>query len=89
MVAAFFAGFGVVAYLAAWVLLPADDEEHSPGQRWLQDLQTPGKRTGAALIGVAALIILIPFLPGGLLVAAAIVAAAMVLRRDHATTKES
>ena len=88
LVATLFGGFGIVAYAAAWALMPASDEVTSPGERWLHDLQTPGRRTAAVLIGLAGLIVLIPFAPVALLVAAAVVVGALLTRRGDATTKE-
>ena len=34
VVSSFFGGFGLVAYAAAWALLPNADETRSPAQRW-------------------------------------------------------
>ncbi|HSF86658.1 MAG TPA: PspC domain-containing protein [Acidimicrobiia bacterium] len=30
----FFGGFGLLAYVAGWALLPEEGETHSPAQRW-------------------------------------------------------
>lgn len=34
VLSAFFGGFGLVAYAAAWALLPNEGETHSPAERW-------------------------------------------------------
>ncbi len=34
VITAFFGGFGLVAYLAAWALLPSEGEDRAPAERW-------------------------------------------------------
>jgi phage shock protein PspC (stress-responsive transcriptional regulator) len=83
VVAALFGGFGIVLYLAAWALLPSDDEETTPAERWLHNLTTPGKRLGAFLIGIAGLIVLAGAAPATVLAAAVLLAAAALLANDN------
>ena len=82
LVTALFGGFGVVLYLAAWALLPADDEASAPAERWLHNLTTPGKRLGAFLIGLAGLVVLAGAAPATILAAATLLAAAALLSND-------
>lgn len=89
LVTSLFAGFGLVAYATAWAIMPAAGEDETAAQRWWHDIRTPGKRLGAALIGLIALILLAPFAPGLLLLAAAVVIAASLFTNRHQTTKES
>ncbi len=85
LVTALFGGFGIVLYLAAWALLPSDDEETAPAERWLHNLTTPGKRLGAFLIGIAGLIVLAGAAPATILAAAVLLAAAALLANDNRT----
>ena len=93
LVTALLGGFGIVLYVAAWALTPDDDEEEAPAERWLQNLTTPGKRLGAFLIGIAALVILAGAAPGTILAAVVLLGAAAFFANDrsqveatHATT---
>ncbi|MDJ0923798.1 MAG: PspC domain-containing protein [Acidimicrobiia bacterium] len=79
LVAALFGGFGILLYAAAWVLIPGNGESTTPAERWLQNLTTPGKRAGAFLIGLAALVILAGAAPLTILVAVVLLAAAALL----------
>lgn len=82
LVTALLGGFGVVLYLAAWALMPSDDEDQAPAERWMHDLTTPGKRLGAFLIGIAGLIVLAGAAPATVLAAATLLAAAALLSND-------
>ena len=73
LVAALFGGLGIILYAAAWALLPNEGEDEAPVMRWLNALRTPGKRTGAILIGLAGLIVLAGAAP------VSVVAAALLL----------
>ena len=86
VVAALFGGFGIVLYIAAWALIPAEGEGSSAAERWLKNLTTPGKRVGAFLIGLAALIILTGAAPVTILAAATLLAAAALLSTKSANT---
>ena len=81
---ALFAGFGVLLYLAAWALIPEEGAECSAAEQWLQNLTTPGRRIGAFLIGIAALIVLAGATPVTILAAATLLAGAALLSRDAA-----
>lgn len=37
VVSIFFGGLGLITYLAAWALIPAEGESNSPVERWLGD----------------------------------------------------
>lgn len=82
IIAAFFGGLGILAYLAGWILIPAEDENESPAERWLTDLGTPGKRAGALLIAIAVLVILSGLAPAAVLVAIGLLVAGVLLVRD-------
>jgi phage shock protein PspC (stress-responsive transcriptional regulator) len=83
VVSTLFAGFGVLLYLAAWALIPEQGAEQSAAERWLQNLTTPGRRLGAFLIGIAALIVLAGAAPVTILAAATLLAGAALLSRDN------
>lgn len=83
LVAALFGGFGIILYAAAWALLPGEGESVTPGERWLSNLTTPGKRAGAFLIGLAALIVLAGAAPFSILAAVVLLAAAAFLAGDR------
>jgi phage shock protein PspC (stress-responsive transcriptional regulator) len=85
LIAALFGGFGVLLYLAAWVLIPPAEADSSAAERWLANLTTPGKRLGAFLIGIAALVILTGAAPLTILAAATLLAAAALLSNDTTT----
>ncbi len=36
VITVFFGGFGVLAYLAAWALLPEEGEQKAPAERWFK-----------------------------------------------------
>src|SRR4051794_20454673 len=52
VVATFFGGAGVVAYVAGWLLIPEEDEDTSVGERVLREHRW-GRIAGIALIAVA------------------------------------
>lgn len=79
LIAALFAGFGVLLYVAAWLLIPETGADQSSAERWLENLTTPGKRLGAFLIGIAALVILAGAAPVTIFAAATLLAAAALL----------
>jgi uncharacterized RDD family membrane protein YckC len=85
VIAALFGGFGIVLYAAAWALVPAEGED-SAAERWLKNLTTPGKRVGAFLIGIAALIVLTGAAPVTILVAVTLLAAAALMSTNSANT---
>ena len=85
LITALFAGFGVLLYLAAWALLPAEGAENSAAETWLGNLTTPGKRLGAFLIGLAVLVVLAGAAPVTILVAVFLLAAAALLANSGET----
>ena len=82
LVAALFGGFGIILYAAAWALLPGEGEQNTAAERWLKNLTTPGKRAGAFLIGLAALVVLAGAAPFTILAAVVLLAAAALLATD-------
>jgi phage shock protein PspC (stress-responsive transcriptional regulator) len=84
LVTALLGGFGVLLYIAAWVLIPETGSDRSSAERWLANLTTPGKRLGAFLVGIAGLVILAGAAPVTILAAATLLAAAALLANDDA-----
>ncbi len=89
LVAALFGGFGILAYVVGWVLIPAAGAAQSPATRWWADLRHPDRRARAALIGLAILILLLPLLPLGLLAAAALLLAGLLMTRTTPNENEA
>ena len=83
VIATFFGGLGVLAYLAGWFLIPAEDATESPAEAWLTALATPGRRAGALLIAFALLILLSGLAPVGLLVAGVLLITGWLLVKDE------
>lgn len=84
IVSLLFGGFGLVLYAVAWAIIPAEDEPRSTAERWLGDLTTPGRRVGAALVGIAVLIVLAPFHGPAVLAGLLLIGAWLLLRRPGA-----
>ncbi len=51
VVATVFGGFGILAYIAAWLFIPAEGQSQPIVENWIEDLNTPGRTTGALLVG--------------------------------------
>ncbi len=83
IVAAFFGGFGLVIYAAAWALIPTEGQERSAAERWLSELSTPGRKLGAALIAAAVLIVLMPFSGPVVLVGLLVLGAGLLFQRSR------
>ena len=79
----FLGGFGALLYAVMWVLLPSDEADASPAEQWFTNLRTPEKRTGAVLIGAAALLLLLPFAPFAVIAAGVLLIAGMYLTRNN------
>lgn len=72
----------MLAYLAGWFVIPAEDQEESAAEAWLTALATPGRRAGALLIAFALMILLTGLAPVGLLVAATLLITGLLLVKD-------
>ena len=83
LVATLFGGLGIILYAAAWALLPNEGEAEAPVMRWLDALRTPGKRTGAVLIGFAALIIVAGAAPVSVVAAALLLFGVAAINRPN------
>lgn len=81
----FLGGLGLLLYAGGWVLLPSSDRSQSPAQRWLDDLSTPGRRTGAVIIALAALVLLTPMAPTAVVAAAVLLVIGVSLARSPST----
>jgi phage shock protein PspC (stress-responsive transcriptional regulator) len=87
IIATVFGGFGLLAYLAAWLLLPAEGQEHPVAENWIEDLNTPGRTTGAVLVGVLALLVIAALIPDGAAVAVALVIVGALIIRSRKNTQ--
>ena len=85
LVSILFGGLGVFLYLAGWALIPSQGVDDSLASTWTRDLNTPGKRTGAFLIGIAVLILITAAAPVTI-VAAIVLLAGIVLLSPTETT---
>ena len=83
IIAAFFGGFGVLLYLAAWALMPEEGQEQSPSERWFDNLSDPNRRTGAILIGIAGAIIIVSLAPITAIAVVALIVGAAMLSGDR------
>ena len=82
VIATFFGGFGILAYLTGWFAIRSEGQTESPAEAWLTALATPGRRAGALLIAFALLILLSGLAPVGLLIAVTLLIAGVVLVKD-------
>ena len=87
IIATVFGGFGLLAYLAAWLLLPAEGQEHPVAEHWIEDLNTPGRTTGAVLVGILALLVVAALIPDGAAVAVALVIVGALIIRSRKNTQ--
>ena len=85
LVSILFGGLGVFLYLAGWALIPSQGADDSLASNWTRDLNTPGKRAGAFLIGIAVLILITAAAPVTI-VAAIVLLAGIVLLSPTETT---
>ena len=89
-----FFGMGVPAYILAWLLIPVEGEADSVATRYLGRLEGASTWIGAALIGIAVLIIVgdITFIRSELIWAGALVLVGVLLYRgdlDSATRRDA
>lgn len=80
-----FGGFGLLAYLAAWLLIRREDESESIAERLWDRLSTGQNWLGAALVFIAALIIIasFDFLRPGLVFAIGLLVLGVLLYRGN------
>jgi phage shock protein PspC (stress-responsive transcriptional regulator) len=83
LVSALFGGFGVLLYLAAWVLMPEAGETDSAADRWLDRLRDPNRRVGAILIGAAVAIVVVSLAPIAVVALAALVIGGAMLSSER------
>ena len=89
VIATFFGGFGILAYLAGWFVIRAEGAPESPAEAWLAAVATPGRRAGALLIAFALLILLSGLAPIGLLVAGTLLVTGLLLVKDGQPVESS
>ncbi|MDR9450154.1 MAG: PspC domain-containing protein [Acidimicrobiia bacterium] len=82
VIATLFGGFGILAYLAGWLVIPAEGRSESAAEAWLTAMATPGPRAGALLIAFGLLILLTGSAPIGWLVAGTLLITALLLAKD-------
>lgn len=91
LILAFFGGFGLVVYLAAWLVIPDEGEEDPIISNWLGHVDTSDAGTifGLVLVGAAAVIVLTQFadISGTLVVAAILFVVGLLLYRGDLTSK--
>ena len=80
-----FGGFGLLAYLAAWLLVRREDEPDSIAERLWEKLRTGQNWLGAMLVFIAALIIIasFDFLRPGLVFAVGLLILGVLLYREN------
>ncbi len=90
IILAFFGGFGVLLYVAAWLVIPDTGERDPIVSRWLKniDLSDGGTIFGVVLVGAAAVILLTQFadFSGTLVVALVLFVIGLLLYRGDLTT---
>jgi len=88
--ATIFGGFGILAYIAAWLFIPAEGQSQPVAGNWIKDLNTQGSTTGALLVGVLAFLVIVAFIPGGkaLAVALLIVGVLVIGTRNNTQTTQ-
>ncbi len=91
LILAFFGGFGLVVYLAAWLVIPDEGQEDPIISNWLGHVDTSDAGTifGLVLVGAAAVIVLTQFadISGTLVVAAILFVVGLLLYRGDLTSK--
>jgi phage shock protein PspC (stress-responsive transcriptional regulator) len=83
IIATFFGGLGILAYLAGWFVLPSEGRSESPMEGWLTALGTPGRRAGALLIAFGLLILMSGLAPVALVVAGVLLVTGLLLVKDE------
>ncbi|MGH8928534.1 MAG: PspC domain-containing protein, partial [Acidimicrobiia bacterium] len=83
VVVAFSGGAGLLLYVAGWLLIPAEGDSESIGQRWAKQANSTQPWVGIVLIVVAAAILFshFPFFDGGLLFPTALLVIGVLLYR--------
>ena len=87
IIATVFGGFGLLAYVVAWLIMPAKGEARPVVENWLEDLNTAGRATGALLIGVLAFVVIAALIPGGTAMAAALLIIGVLVARSRKNTQ--
>lgn len=86
IIATVFGGFGLLAYLAAWLLMPAEGHDKPVVENWIEDLNTPGRTTGALLVGALGVLVIAALIPGGTAVAVAVLIIGILVIRSSKNT---
>jgi phage shock protein PspC (stress-responsive transcriptional regulator) len=78
-----FSGIGVPLYIVSWLLIPAEGETESVGQRWLQKMSGSQAWLGVVLVVVAVAILAsaLPFMDGGIVIPTVLLVLGILLYR--------
>lgn len=87
IIATVFGGFGLLAYVAAWLFIPAEDRGQSVAENWVDDVKTPGRTTGAVIAGILTFVIIAAAIPGGTALAVALLIVGLLFARSRGTTQ--
>ena len=87
IVATIFGGFGLLAYLAAWLFIPAESSDRSVAENWIDDMRTPGRTMGAVIVGILGLLVIAAVIPEGTALAVALLIIGLLLARSRSNTQ--
>jgi phage shock protein PspC (stress-responsive transcriptional regulator) len=92
IVLAFFGGFGVILYLAAWIVIPDEGEKDPIVTRWIANFDTSNGAMvfGAVLLGGAALLVIsnVSSAPGSLVLAGVLFVVGLLLYRGDFSSEK-
>ncbi|HJR88170.1 MAG TPA: PspC domain-containing protein [Acidimicrobiia bacterium] len=80
-----FSGIGIPLYIVSWLLIPAEGEVESIGQRWLQKMSGSQAWLGVVLVVVAVAILAsaLPFMDGGIVIPTVLLVLGILLYRGE------
>ncbi|HJU52635.1 MAG TPA: PspC domain-containing protein [Acidimicrobiia bacterium] len=80
-----FSGIGIPLYIVSWLLIPAEGETESVGQRWLQKMSGSQAWLGVVLVVVAVAILAsaLPFMDGGIVIPTVLLVLGILLYRGE------
>ncbi len=80
-----FSGIGIPLYIVSWLLIPAEGEVESVGQRWLQKMSGSQAWLGVVLVVVAVAILAsaLPFMDGGIVIPTVLLVLGILLYRGE------
>ncbi|MGH8958674.1 MAG: PspC domain-containing protein [Acidimicrobiia bacterium] len=80
-----FSGIGIPLYIVSWLLIPAEGETESVGERWLAKLSGSQAWLGVVLVVVAVAILAsaLPFMDGGIVIPTVLLVLGILLYRGE------